>query len=125
MRILAVRNSDSVYYFRQDDPLTEIRANLRSNRALKGSTLRAIAVICLVLVALLAVAQVTHLHPVGSDADHCPLCIAMHSIVPFVVMLVAAVLAPIGRAEPVFHEDRAVVRYWLPTLFNRPPPAYS
>jgi hypothetical protein len=122
---LAFRNPNSVYYFREDDPLTEIRANLRSNRGSKVSTLGAIAVICLVLVLLLAVAQVTHAHPVGSDTDHCPLCIAMHSIVPFVVMLVAVVLAPIGRAEPVFHEDRTVVRYWHPTLFNRPPPAYS
>jgi hypothetical protein len=48
-----------------------------------------------VLLALLAVAQVVHAHPVQSDADHCPLCIAMHSVVPIVVMVAALVLVRI------------------------------
>ena len=79
--------------------------------------------VCLVLLALLAVAQVTHVHAVGNDADHCLLCIAMHSVVPFVVMMAGVVLVRIGTAAPVMRETRTVIRYWHPTLFTRPPPA--
>jgi hypothetical protein len=81
------------------------------------------AVVCLVLVAVLAVIQVAHVHAVESDADHCPLCIAMHSVLPFVIMVAAVVLVRIGTAAPVLHETRTIIRYWHPTLFNRPPPA--
>ena len=80
-------------------------------------------VVCLLLVALLAVLQVTHSHAVESDADHCPLCIAMHSVMPIVVMVAAAVLVPIGIASPVLVQTRVILRYWHPTLFTRPPPA--
>jgi hypothetical protein len=75
------------------------------------------------LLVLLAVAQVTHVHSVGSDADHCPLCVVMHSVVPFVIMVAGVVLVRIGTATPVMRETRTIIRYWHPTLFNRPPPA--
>ena len=109
----------------EDLSLTTIRAHLRRNRRLELGPLRAAAVVCLVLVALLAVAQVTHVHPVGSDADHCQLCIAMHTVVPFVVMATAVVLVRIGTAAPMVHEARTIIRYWHPNLFTRPPPAGS
>jgi hypothetical protein len=82
-------------------------------------------VLCLVLVVLLAVAQVTHVHPVGSDADHCQLCIALHSVVPIVVMAIAVVLVRIGTSAPMTREARTIIRYWHPNLFTRPPPAGS
>jgi hypothetical protein len=82
----------------------------------------AAAVVCLILVALLAVIQVTHVHAVESDADHCPLCVAMHSLVPFVITVASVLLVRIGTAAPVLPETRRIVRYWHPTLFNRPPP---
>jgi hypothetical protein len=75
------------------------------------------------LLALLAVAQVTHVHAVGSDADHCQLCIAMHSIVPFVLFVAGALLVRMGTTELTPPEVRTICRYWHPTLFNRPPPA--
>jgi hypothetical protein len=81
------------------------------------------AVLCLALVVLLAVAQVTHVHASASDADHCPLCVAMHSVVPLVMMLVAVLLVWVGNPVPVLLEVRMIVRYWHPTLFTRPPPA--
>jgi hypothetical protein len=112
-----------VYYLREDFSLTGVRAHLRSDRRPKSSTLRVATVVCLVLLALLAVAQVVHTHPVQSDADQCPLCIATHSVVPLVVMVVAVVLVRIGTAAPVPHEVSKNVRYWFPTLFTRPPPA--
>ena len=112
-----------MYYFREDVSLTALRAHLRSDRRPKPSTLGLTAVVCLIFLVLLAVAQVTHVHPVGGDADHCPLCVAMHSVVPFVVMVAAVVLVRIGTATPVMRETRTIIRYWHPTLFNRPPPA--
>lgn len=78
--------------------------------------------VCLVLLALLAVAQVTHVHPVVSDADHCQLCIAMHSVVPLAIMVVVVVLIRFGTAAPVLLEMPAIIRHWYPTLFTRPPP---
>ena len=112
-----------MYYAREDVALKAIGTHLRSDRRLRPRTLGAVAAVCLLLLALLAVAQVTHVHLVGSDADHCPLCVAMHSVVPFVVMVAAVVLVKIGTATPVMRETRTIIRYWHPTLFNRPPPA--
>jgi hypothetical protein len=62
------------------------------------------------------------MHPVESDADHCPLCIAMHSVVPLAVMVVVVVLVRFGTAAPVLLETHTIIRYWHPTLFTRPPP---
>jgi hypothetical protein len=78
--------------------------------------------VCLVLLMLLAVVHVAFAHSVDTDADHCSLCIAMHSVVPFFVMVVAVLLVKIGRPVPVLLENRAIVQYWHPILFTRPPP---
>jgi len=79
------------------------------------------AVVCLVLLALLAVVQVAHTHLLDSDADHCPLCIVMHTAAPVAVMAAVVVLVQMESAAPVF-EAHAVVRHWHPKLFTRPPP---
>jgi hypothetical protein len=78
--------------------------------------------VCLALLALLTVVQVAHMHPLESDADHCSLCIAMHSAAPVAVAAAAVILVRIGRQAPLA-EARAVVRYWHPKLFTRPPPS--
>ena len=78
--------------------------------------------LCLVLLALLAVVQVAHLHANSSDADHCTLCVVMHSAAPVAVASAAVVLVQMNNAAPVF-EARAVVRHWHPKLFTRPPPS--
>ena len=80
------------------------------------------AFLCLFLLALLAVVQVAHMHPLDQDADHCSLCIAMHSAAPVAVMAAAVVLVRMGIPAPVA-EARAVVRNWHPKLYTRPPPA--
>jgi p-aminobenzoyl-glutamate transporter AbgT len=103
--------------------LRGIQAGLRTGPHSKQSALRVATVVCLVLLALLAVIQVTHVHAFDSDADHCTLCVVMHSVVPLVVMLVTVILFRIGNPAPVFLEDRPAIRYWQPTLFTRPPPA--
>ena len=79
-------------------------------------------VVCLVLLALLAVVQVAHIHPLNSDADHCPLCIAIHAVTPVTVAAAIIILVLVGTPAPIL-EPRAILRHWHPTLFTRPPPA--
>jgi hypothetical protein len=79
-------------------------------------------VVCLVLLALLAVVQVAHVHPLMSDADHCPLCIVMHTVAPVSVAAAVIILVQVGMPAPVL-EARASIRPWSPTLFTRPPPS--
>jgi len=81
-----------------------------------------VAVLCLVLLALLAVVQVAHFHSNETVADHCPLCVSMHSVVPVVVAAAAVALVQVG-APTQATEARAAVRNWTPKLFTRPPPA--
>lgn len=97
---------------------TQIGRNLRSG----PSTLKVVAIVCLVLLAMLTVVQVTHVHAIGTDADHCQLCIVIHSVVPLLVMVSALLLVKMGLAAPVVATVRPIVRYWHPILFTRPPP---
>lgn len=99
------------------------RAERRRNRQAPRSFIVATAV-CLVLLALLAVVQVAHVHPLESDADHCPLCMAIHSVAPVAVAAAVIILVQVGTPVPVL-EPRAIMRHWHPTLFTRPPPSVS
>ncbi len=80
------------------------------------------AVLCLALLALLTVAQVAHIHANASQADHCPLCIALHTAVPVAVAAAVILLVETAVAAPVL-KVRAATRNWHPQLFTRPPPA--
>ncbi|MGP8268660.1 MAG: hypothetical protein ACLQLH_01205 [Terracidiphilus sp.] len=102
--------------------MTGLQAQIRGDGRRKPGALPAATVVCLFLMALLAVVQVAHLHTLESDADHCPLCIVMHSAAPVAVAAPAVVLVKIEAHAPVY-EARAVVRHWNPKLFTRPPPA--
>ena len=106
----------------RDDLLTGLQADFRGVGRRKPRAFGAAALLCLTLLAMLAVVQVAHMHPLESDADHCSLCIAMHSAAPVAVMAAAVVLVRIGISAPVA-EARAVVRHWHPKLYTRPPPA--
>jgi hypothetical protein len=79
-------------------------------------------VVCLVLLALLTFVQVAHVHPNEAAADHCPLCIVLHSVVPVVVAAVIVVLIRVGFSAPVLVMPEAVQPSWHPSLFIRPPP---
>ncbi len=93
-----------------------------SDRRVKQQALNAAAVVCLVLLALLAVVQVAHVHPLESTADHCPLCIVMHSAAPVVMAAAVVTLVRVGTPAPVFQVRAAVSSCWHPSLFIRPPP---
>ncbi len=99
------------------------RTERHRNRNTPRSFVVATAV-CLVLLALLAVVQVAHVHPLETDADHCPLCIAIHAAAPVVVAAAVVILVQVGTPAPII-ESRAVLRHWNPSLFTRPPPSAS
>lgn len=85
------------------------------------SFLPVVAGLCLVLLATLSIAQVTHLHASAADADHCQLCIVMHTAVPVTAVAAAIVLVEMGasapQAEPILIPRQRQLR-----LFIRPPP---
>lgn len=87
----------------------------------KRSRTFAIAVLCLALLALLAFAQVTHTHPANTDADHCPLCIVMHSASPVAATAALIILIQVALASPVL-KVRGISRIVDAKLFTRPPP---
>jgi len=101
--------------------LTGSQADFRGIGSRKPRAFRAAAFLCLALLALLAVVQVAHIHPLDQDADHCSLCIAMHTAAPVAVLAAAVVLVRIGTSAPVA-EARAAARHWHPKLYTRPPP---
>ncbi len=94
-----------------------VKARLAQPRAL-----RVVTILCLVLLALLTVAQVAHVHPDAGAADHCPLCISMHSAAPVEAAAAAVLLVQVGIPVQMA-EKRAAIRNWNPKLFTRPPPA--
>jgi hypothetical protein len=102
--------------------LTALQTKFRGTGRRKLSAFRAAALLCLVLLALLVTVQVAHNHLTESDADHCSICIALHSAVPIAVMAAVVVMVRAGDAVQLA-EARPIVRYWNPKLFTRPPPA--
>jgi hypothetical protein len=70
---------------------------------------------------MLAFAQVTHLHANETDADHCQLCIVMHTAVPAAVAAAIIVMVQLGAVAPVA-EPVFILRKRQTRLFIRPPP---
>jgi hypothetical protein len=93
---------------------------MRSYRHAKPNAF-AVVFVCLALLALLAVVQVAHVHSVGTDADHCPLCVVLHTAAP-VAAAAAAVVVQINVPAPEL-DVRATAGRWLRELFIRPPPS--
>ncbi|MGP8253975.1 MAG: hypothetical protein ACLQHF_18250 [Terracidiphilus sp.] len=91
--------------------------DFRSRRSL----MLAIAGLCLVLLAMLAIAQVAHQHANGTDADHCQLCIVMHTAIPAAIAAAIIVMVQLESLAPVA-EPVPVVRKRQSRLFIRPPP---
>jgi len=101
--------------------LSASEANSRTRRRAGFNAVPAVTLVCLILLTLLAVAQVAHLHATDSDADHCPICIMMHSAAPVAIAAAVVVLVQVGiQAQPA--EERTAVRHWHPKLYTRPPP---
>lgn len=80
--------------------------------------------VCLALLALLTVVQVAHVHSVDTDADHCPLCIALHTAAPVAAAVAVMVMVQIESFSPIV-EVRPIGISWRRQLFIRPPPSAS
>ncbi len=98
------------------------RKHLRGHNAHKRIFVIAATVLCLLLLTLLAAAQAVHTHTNPNDAYTCPLCVAMHTVVPAAMAAALIILVQVGIPAPV-SKARALIRYWNPKLFTRPPPS--
>jgi hypothetical protein len=105
---------------------TFVRLRTQTSRRKNGDGTRVpslVTAICLVLLALLTVASFAHLHPNEQDADHCPLCVVLHTAVPVAASAAMVVLVKVGRQtavfEPAFQPTRRITR-----SFIRPPPSH-
>jgi hypothetical protein len=94
---------------------------MRVNRPAKQNAF-AVVLVCLALLALLTVVQVAHVHSIGTDADHCPLCVVLHSAAPIAAAAAVIVLVQIDTPTPEF-EVRAFTGQGLRQSFIRPPPS--
>ena len=101
--------------------MTGLQTEFRIDRRRKPRSFALVTLVCLFLMALLAVVQVAHMHPLDKDADHCPLCIAMQTAAPVAIMAAIVVLVMVWTPAPVL-EVRAAVRQRPSKLFTRPPP---
>ena len=102
--------------------MTPVWAQFGWERRLKPRAFGAAALLCLTLLALMAMVQVAHIHPLGTDADQCPLCVIMHTAAPVAVTAAIIILVRFGTPAPLV-EARAVIRRLPSKLFTRPPPA--
>ena len=91
------------------------------SRSSRSRTFRAGVLVCIVLFALLSLMLIPHVHRTPSDAEHCALCITMHTAVSVTVAIAAIVLVRLGVARSVV-QTAEYIRYWHPQLFIRPPP---
>lgn len=81
-----------------------------------------IVLLCVALLALLTVIQVAHVHSISTDADHCPLCIALHTAAPVAAAAVAVLLLHI-EGVALITAIRPVATICDEQLFIRPPPS--
>jgi hypothetical protein len=101
--------------------LRGLQALFRRQHHGRMSFMPVVAGLCLVLLATLAIAQATHLHSNAVDADHCQLCIVMHTAVPVASVAAAIVLVELGASAPQA-EPITIPRQRQSRLFIRPPP---
>lgn len=81
-----------------------------------------VALLCLVLLSLLAFVQVAHFHTNDADSGTCTLCVTMHSLLPEAVAATLVVLMALGAtATPA--PVRVARRRPEARRFIRPPPS--
>ena len=104
--------------------LTGLHTWMRGDRHARPKAYAVVVLVCVALLALLTVIQVAHVHSVDTDADHCPLCIVLHTAVPVAAAAVAIVLVHIESVTAVV-AIRPIACIWHQQLFIRPPPRVS
>lgn len=120
-RLLARPNTCSLG---REVELGALTTGIRSAMRGKSRALPVIAILCVLILGLLAALQVAHFHSSQTLADHCPLCVSIHSAAPIAAAAAAAILLiQIGRSSPAL-ETAQVARRRDERLFTRPPPLY-
>ena len=104
--------------------MTSLHTWMRSDRRARPRAYVVVVVVCLALLALLTVIQVAHVHSVETDADHCPLCIVLHTAAPVAAAVIAVLMVQLEAVTPVVLV-RPVKMIWHRQLFIRPPPRVS
>jgi hypothetical protein len=105
--------------------LTGLHTWTRGNRSARPRAYAGVVVLCLALLALLAFVQVAHVHSVQTDADHCSLCIVLHTAAaPVAAAVMAILLVSFEPVAPVL-AMRPIGLLWHRQLFIRPPPRLS
>lgn len=97
---------------------------MRRNRHARPNAFAVFALVCVALLALLTFIQVAHVHSVDTDADHCPLCVVLHTAAPVAAAALAVALLHIEAVKSVV-AVRPLGTIWRPQLFIRPPPRVS
>ena len=98
-----------------------LKAYFQGKRSAGHGFLPAVAILCLVLLSWLVIAQVTHQHANSTDADHCQLCMILHTVAPAAVAAIVIIMVQLGTSAPQ-SEPIVVVRQRQSRLFIRPPP---
>lgn len=111
-----------MYYLVQDVALTGIQTHITDARGSRPTVLKVAIVVCLVLFMLLALVHVADGHSISNSTDRCPICIVMHSVAPLLIVALLIAMIRIRTHAPAQLEVCAIVRYWHPNLFTRPPP---
>jgi Na+/H+ antiporter NhaB len=93
-----------------------------AGRGTRASWVSILGVLCIVLVLMTSMMQVTHSHPAGHVDHDCALCFTAHQVVQIAVV-VTVVLAsrPVARAASEEFSPLPRQRFVL-KLANRPPP---
>jgi TRAP-type C4-dicarboxylate transport system permease small subunit len=81
-----------------------------------------VVLVCLALLALLTFIQVAHVHTVNTDADHCPICVVLHTAAPLALAAAIIVLVEVGAFLAQI-EVRPIRSQSQRQLFIRPPPS--
>jgi hypothetical protein len=98
---------------------------MRSDRRAKPQGYAAVVILCLALLALLAFVQVAHVHSVDTDADHCSLCIVLHTTAAPVAAAVLVIVLVLFEAVAPVVAIRPSGILWQRQLYIRPPPRLS
>jgi len=90
----------------------------------RGAFVRAVGVLCVVLVCVMGTVQAAHSHPENSTASHhtCTICATAHvgintqTVASAPVLVTAALASPVSEVSRIFRPAT--------TQFIRPPPAF-
>lgn len=97
-------------------------AFVRAKRGSQISWASLLAILCIALVLMTGVLQVTHSHPSGQPDHDCSLCVTAHHAVQAVVVVALALSSrPVARFVPENFTPVPRQRFVL-KLANRPPP---